>query len=66
MGGTIVDIGPNGDDPIRVDDRMTPVIMLLDVVHVDRVWHTRQLVNILGVVEEVWVLANETFVALEM
>ena len=66
MGGTIVDIGPNGDDPIRVDGRMTPVIMLLDVIHVNRVGHTRQLVNVLCVVEEVWVLANETFVALEM
>ena len=51
VGGSVVDIGPHRDDAIRVDGRMTSVVMLLDVVHVDRIRHSGHLVDILGVVE---------------
>lgn len=62
----IIYVGTSRDDPIRVYRRMAPIIVFLYVLHVDRGAHAWDLVYVLDVVEEIWTLAQEPFVALEV
>lgn len=56
----------HSDDSMRVDGRMTAIIVLLDVFHVHCLGNSGKLVNILGVVEEVGILSNEFLVSLKV
>lgn len=40
--------------------------MLLDMFHMDSATHSRDLVYVFGIVEQIWVLAKKLFVALEV
>ena len=66
MLGGVVDRLAHGDDAEGVDGRMAPVVMVLDMVHVDGATNGGVLEQILRVVEEVWVLADELLVGLEV
>lgn len=64
--GREVGVGADGHDPELVDGRVAPIVVLLDVVHVDRVPDGLHLEQLLGVVEDVGVLADALLVALEV
>lgn len=66
MRGREINVGTRGDDSIFVDCGMASVVVSLDVRHVDGVRNARNLVDIFSVVEEIWVLFDCPFVALEM
>lgn len=66
MRGGEVNAWAQRDDPERIDGRMAAVIMPLDVLHVDRAAHARDLVDLLGVIEDIWVLSQQLLVAFEV
>jgi hypothetical protein len=66
MWGIVVDVGSSGDNPVWVYGRMASVVVLPDVFHVDGAADAGDLVYVLGVVEQVWVLPQQLLVALEV
>ena len=66
MGRGIVNGWTRRNDPKRVYGRMASVVMPLDVRHVDRAAHSRNLVDVFRVIEQVRVLAQQFLVAFEM
>lgn len=62
----VVDVGASGDNPVGVYGRMASVVVLPDVLHVDSAADARDLVDVLGVVEQVWVFSQELLVAFEV
>jgi len=66
MGGIVVDVGARRDNPVGVYRWVASVVVLPDVVHVHRAVDARDLVDVLGVVEQVWVFPQELLVAFEV
>jgi len=65
MWGIVVDVGARRDNPIGVYRWVASIVVLPDVLHVQRAADARDLVDILGVVEQVWVFPQELLVAFE-
>jgi hypothetical protein len=66
MWSIVVDIGACGDNPVRVYGWMASVVVLPYVLHIDRAADARNLVDVLGVIEQVRVFPDELLVALEV
>ena len=66
MSGIVVDVGASGDNPVGVYRRMASVVVLPDVLHVNAAANARDLVDVLGVVEQVWVFPQRLLVAFEV
>lgn len=64
--GIVVDIETHGNDPVRVYRGVTSIVVLPDVLHLDRAADATDLVDVLRVVEQVWVFPKELLVALEV
>ena len=62
----VVDLLAHGHNSIRIDRRMAPVVMVLDVPHVHRLTNAWDLVQILSIIEQIRILPNELLVALEV
>jgi hypothetical protein len=66
MWGIVVDVGSSGDNPVGVYRWMASVVVLPDVFHVNGAANARDLVDVLGVVEQVWVFPQQLLVAFEV
>ena len=66
MWSIVIDVGACGDNPVRVYGRMASVVVLPYVLHIDRVADARNLVDVLGVIEQIRVFPDELLVALEV
>ena len=66
MWGIVVDVGARRDNPIGVYRWVASIVVLPHVLHVQRAADARDLVDILGVVEQVWVFPQELLVAFEV
>lgn len=66
MWGIVVNVGARRDNSVGVYRRVASVVVLPDVLHVHRAAHARDLVDVLGVVEQVWVFPQELLVAFEV
>lgn len=62
----VVNLLPHRNDTEWVDGRMTPIIMVLDMVHIDSSSDAGNLEQILRVVEQVGVLTDELLVGFEV
>jgi hypothetical protein len=62
----VVNVLPTGNNPIRIDARMTPIVMLLDMLHVYRRTNPRNLKQILRIVEQIRALPDKLLVALKV
>jgi hypothetical protein len=60
------DVGAYRDNPVGVYGWMASVVVLPYVLHIDRATHARNLVDVLGVIEQIRVFPDELLVALEM
>jgi len=66
MRRSVIDVWSMRDDPKRVDRRVASIVMLLDVIHVNRATHTGDLENVFRVVEQIRILPYEFLVAFEV
>jgi hypothetical protein len=66
MWGIVVDVGACWDNPVGVYRRVASVVVFPDVLHLHRAADARDLIDVLGVVEKVWVLPEELLVAFEV
>jgi hypothetical protein len=57
---------PTRNNAIRVDRGMASVVVLFYVKHVDSVSNTGCLIYVFGVVEQIWVLMDQSLVTFEM
>ena len=66
MSGTKVCVRSNGDNTKWIDGRMATIVMLLYVVHIHCIWDSWNLINILSIIEQIWILPYQLLVAFEM
>lgn len=66
MGRSIVNIWTLWDDSKWIDGWMTSIVMLLNVLHVNCTAHARDLENVFGVIEYIWIFAQQLLIALEV
>jgi hypothetical protein len=66
MWSIIIDAGACWDNPIRVYGWMASVVVFPYVLHINRAAHARNLVDVLGVIEQIRVFPDEFLVALEV
>ena len=64
--GPIVYVGSNGDDTKGIDGRMATIVMLLYVVHIHSVRDSWNLIDVLGIIEQIWILPYQFLVAFEV
>jgi hypothetical protein len=62
----VIDVGPCRDNPVGVYGWMASVVVLPYVLHIDRAAHARNLVDVLGVIEQIRIFPDELLVALEV
>jgi len=51
----IIDIWPHRNDPKWIDRRMTSIVMQLYMFHVHCTANARDLENVFGVIEDIWI-----------
>lgn len=61
-----IDVRTKRNDPKGINGGMAAIIMPLDVFHVDRTTHARNLEYVFGVIEQVRELTEQFLVALEV
>lgn len=66
MRSCIVYIWTTGNNSKWIDGRVASIVMLLDMLHMDSATHSRDLIYVFSIVEQIWVLAKELLVALEV
>jgi hypothetical protein len=64
--GVVVDTGARRDDPVGVYGGVASIVVLPDVLHVHCAADARDLIDVLGVVEQVRVFPEELLVAIEV
>lgn len=62
----VVDTRAQRDDPIRIDRRVASIIVPLYVLHVHGAAHTRDLINVLRIIKQIWVFSQHFLVALKV
>lgn len=66
MWSVVIDVRACRDDPVGIYGRMASIVVLSYVLHVNRAADARNLVDVLGVIEQIGVFPEEPFVAFEV
>lgn len=66
MCSIVVDVGTCRDNPVGIYGWMASIVVLPYVLHVDCATDPRNLVDVLGVIEQIWIFSEELLVALEV
>lgn len=62
----VINVRARGDNPVGIYGWMASIIVLPYVLHVNRAANARNLVDVLGVIEQIWVFPEEFLVAFEV
>jgi len=66
MRSIIIDVWAHRDNPVWIYGRVTSIVALPNVLHVHRAANARNLVDVLGVIEQIWIFPYKLLVAFEV
>lgn len=66
MRSIIIDVWAHRDNPVWIYGRVASIVAFSYVLHVNRAANTRNLVDVLGVIKQIWIFPDELLVAFEV